>query len=270
MELVEGMLQKLIVVDTSLKLTNTGQEDVKFSLERSLKSLSEQLSKDRYQDNLQQIFLVLSTLPKQMEMFLYKLQNELCTTFTKEIQARNGLQREDPPRPKKSINHCTSAKGLYSLKKIQGYRESCYSTEKDRASKEVCKDLVFLYPAWLRALTDSAFPALPRKVSVHAKIVPKMETGGWKSVKVEQRSFTRAASLREQKRNKVSSDQQEKQSRVIIDSDEEIEGGFSCLIDVKETGIRNPILDVSKEETARILRKARRQKRKYCNPIIIN
>jgi len=43
---------------------------------------------------------------------------------------------------------------------------------------------------------------------VHAKIVPKMETGGWKSVKVEQRSFTRAASLREQKRNKVSSDQQ--------------------------------------------------------------
>jgi hypothetical protein len=29
---------------------------------------------------------------------------------------------------------------------------------------------------------------------------------------------------------------QEKQSRVIIDSDEEIEGGFSCLIDVKETG----------------------------------
>ena len=43
---------------------------------------------------------------------------------------------------------------------------------------------------------------------MHAKIVPKMETGGWKSVKVEQRSFTRAASLREQKRNKVSSDQQ--------------------------------------------------------------
>ena len=36
------------------------------------------------------------------------------------IHLGNGLQREDPPRPKKSINHCTSAKGLYSLKKIQG------------------------------------------------------------------------------------------------------------------------------------------------------
>jgi hypothetical protein len=35
---------------------------------------------------------------------------------------------------------------------------------------------------------------------------------------------------------------QEEQSRVIIDSDEEIDGGFSCLLDVKETGIsRNKI-----------------------------
>lgn len=51
-------------------------------------------------------------------------------------------------------------------------------------------------------------PALPPKVSVQAKTVPKVETGGWKSVKVEQRSFTRAASLREQRRNGVSSEQQ--------------------------------------------------------------
>lgn len=35
---------------------------------------------------------------------------------------------------------------------------------------------------------------------------------------------------------KLCSTLQEKQSRVIVDSDEEIEGGFSCLIDVKETG----------------------------------
>ncbi|XP_011023327.1 PREDICTED: protein PAIR1-like isoform X1 [Populus euphratica] len=236
---MEGMLQKLIVLDTSLKLTNTGQEDVKFSLEGSLKSLSEQLSKDIYRDNLQQIFLVLSTLPKQIEIFLYKLQNELCTTFTKEIQAmacsvKTPLDQKSPSitvvLPKVTGNHVAPPRRTEPVKN----------------------------------------PALPPKVSVHAKIVPKMETGGWKSVKVEQRSFTQTASLREQKRNKVYSDQQEKQSRVIIDSDEEIEGGFSCLIDVKETGIRNPILDVSKEETARILRKARRQKRKYCNPIIIN
>ncbi|KAJ6686251.1 RECOMBINATION INITIATION DEFECTS 3-RELATED [Salix purpurea] len=226
---MEGMLKKLIVLDTSLKLMNTRQEDVKFSLEGSLKSISEQQSKDRYQDKLQQIFLVLSTFPKQMEMFVYKLQNELCTSFTKEIQAmacsmKTPLDQKSPSitvvLPKVTKSHVTPPRRTEPVKN----------------------------------------PALP----------PKVETGGWKSVKLEQRSFTRAASLREQRRSGVSSDQQEKQSRVIVDSDEEIEGGFSCLIDVKETGIRNPITDVSKEETARILRKARRQKRKYCNPIIIN
>ena len=70
------------------------QEDVKFSLEGSLKSISEQQSKDRYQDKLQQIILVLSTLPKQMEMFVYKLEKELCTSFTKEIQACIVLQKQ--------------------------------------------------------------------------------------------------------------------------------------------------------------------------------
>ncbi|KAF9687828.1 hypothetical protein SADUNF_Sadunf02G0133700 [Salix dunnii] len=170
---MEGMLKKLIVLDTSLKLMNMRQEGVKFSLEGSLKSISEQQSKDRYQDKLQQIFLVLSTLPKQMEMFLYKLQNELCTSFTKEIQA-------------------------------------CIAM--------ACS---------MKTPVDQKSPSI-------TAVLPK-----------------------------------EKQSRLIVDSDEEIEGGFSCLIDVKETGIRNPIVDVSKEETARILRKARRQKRKYCNPIII-
>ncbi|KAG6749515.1 hypothetical protein POTOM_046567 [Populus tomentosa] len=113
-------------------------------------------------------------------------------------------------------------------------------------------------------------PTLLPKVAGQAETVPKVEMGGWKSVKVKQHTFTQAASLREQKRTRVSSDQQEEQSRVIIDSDEEIDGGFSCLLDVKETGIRNPIIGETKEDTARILRKARRQKRKYCNPIIIN
>ncbi|KAJ6675353.1 RECOMBINATION INITIATION DEFECTS 3-RELATED [Salix viminalis] len=236
---MEGMRQKLIVLDTSLQLMNKGQEDVKFSLEGSLKSVSEQLSKDRYQDKLQQIFSALSTLPKQTETFLYKLQKELCTTFTKEIQEmacglKTPLNQKCPSitilSPKVTSHHVTPERKPEPVKN----------------------------------------PALLPKVAGQAKTVPMVEIGGWKSVKVKQRTFTQAAPPREQKRIKVSSDQQEEQSRVIIDSDEEIDGVFSCFLDVKETGIRNPIIGESKEDTARILRKARRQKRKYCNPIIIN
>ncbi|KAB5527100.1 hypothetical protein DKX38_020947 [Salix brachista] len=253
---MEGMRQKLIVLDTSLQLMNKGQEDVKFSLEGSLKSVSEQLSKDRYQDKLQQIFSALSTLPKQTETFLCKLQKELCTTFTKEIQACCFLL----PCLIKIILKCPEM--ACSLK---------------TPLNQKCPSITVLSPKVTshhvtpeRKPEPVKNPAMLSKVAGQAKTVPMVEMGGWKSVKVKQRTFTQAASPREQKRNKVSSDQQEEQSRVIIDSDEEIDGVFSCFLDVKETGIRNPIIGESKEDTARILRKARRQKRKYCNPIIIN
>lgn len=54
---------------------------------------------------------------------------------------------------------------------------------------------------------DSSRTLLP-KVAGQAETVPKVEMGGWKSVKVKQHTFTQAASLREQKRTRVSSDQQ--------------------------------------------------------------
>jgi hypothetical protein len=37
------------------------------------------------------------------------------------IHLGNGLQREDPPRPKKSINHCSSAKGALLFEEDSGY-----------------------------------------------------------------------------------------------------------------------------------------------------
>ncbi|ESR58269.1 hypothetical protein CICLE_v10024524mg [Citrus x clementina] len=61
-----------------------------------------------------------------------------------------------------------------------------------------------------------------------------------------------------------------KECIITIDSDEDINGGFSCLINEKETGNKNKLIHDEKEATERILRKARRRKRKYDNAIIIN
>ncbi|KAK7837174.1 hypothetical protein CFP56_021653 [Quercus suber] len=102
-----------------------------------------------------------------------------------------------------------------------------------------------------------------------ATIVPKVETGGWKSVKVDKAISTNRASNKVQKQNRVSPLEQEKICRVIIESDEEIDRDFSCLLE-EETGIGKFFNKEVKEETDRILRKARRRKRKCCNPIIIN
>ncbi|EYU32125.1 hypothetical protein MIMGU_mgv1a025416mg [Erythranthe guttata] len=58
--------------------------------------------------------------------------------------------------------------------------------------------------------------------------------------------------------------------RVLIESDDETDAGFSCLLKEKGTEINEYSKEQAEEETARILRKARRRKRKLCNTIIIN
>ncbi|KAF2315303.1 hypothetical protein GH714_038768 [Hevea brasiliensis] len=85
-------------------------------------------------------------------------------------------------------------------------------------------------------------PAMPPKPCGQATLCPKIEMGAWNTVRPEQATFTQMASHMEQKSKRVSSFQksivQEKQC-VIIESDEEIDGVFSCLIDDKKTAAGN-------------------------------
>ena len=69
-----------------------GQEEIKASIDGSLKSLSDQMSKVTCQEKLQEILLAISTLPKLIEASVQKLQNELHNTYTKEMQARTVSQ----------------------------------------------------------------------------------------------------------------------------------------------------------------------------------
>ncbi|XVF29952.1 hypothetical protein REPUB_Repub16aG0015500 [Reevesia pubescens] len=84
---MEWIRLKLIAEDTTLHLMNMGHDDIKASLDAGMKAILDQLNKDIYQDKLQQIFLVLSALPKQIKASLLKLQYELCNAFTNEIKA---------------------------------------------------------------------------------------------------------------------------------------------------------------------------------------
>ncbi|XP_012083385.1 putative recombination initiation defects 3 isoform X2 [Jatropha curcas] len=234
---MEGIRQKLVALDASLQLMITGQEDIKSSLDGNLKSISERLRKDICQDKLKQIFLVLSVLPNQMEASLLKLQQEICMTFTKEMQA-SACKLKTPNQNSPSITVLSP--------KVTG----CYGTSQRK-------------PHLLRN------PAIPPKTSGQTTVCPKIEMGAWNTVRPEKTKFTQKASCKEQKCKEASSVQKERRCSVIIEtSDEEIDGGFSCLIDVKETG--NYVIDEATEESERILRKARRRKRKHCNTIIIN
>ncbi|XP_022770441.1 protein PAIR1-like isoform X2 [Durio zibethinus] len=235
---MEGIQQKLIAEDTSLQLMNKGQEVIKASLDGSMKEISDQLNKDIYRDKLQQIFLVLSALPEQMEVSLIKLQNELCNTFTNEIKAIacnvKTLSKKDPV-------------ATAILPKSTG----CCATPQTK-SQAVKKQ------------------AVPPKAYEQPSLAPNVEKGGWKSVKMKQSTINERASCKENKRKGVSSVEQETY-RILIESDEEFDGVFSCLLDDKERDdTTNILIEEANEETERILRKARRRKRKYNNPIIIN
>ncbi|XP_041029025.1 putative recombination initiation defects 3 isoform X2 [Juglans microcarpa x Juglans regia] len=228
----ESIRQKLILHDSLLQLMKEGQEDVKASLAGGFRMISDQLSKETYQDKLQKICLQVSAFAQQMEASMLKLQDKLSNILTKEMQSIACRLKT------------TDSKDLTSSILLPEDTAHC-ATPQRRAQPP--KNL-----------------AVPPKLCVQANVIPKMESEGWKSVKADAKD---GASNKVQKQNVVSL-KQEKGCRINIESDEEIDGGFSWLLEEKETG--KCLIEEAKEETERILKKARRQKRKYRNPIIIN
>lgn len=72
----------------SLVLNQTkGQEEIKAIIERSLKSLAEQMSHVSKKEKLQDVYLAVSALPQLIEASLQNVQNDL-RNITKEMQAR--------------------------------------------------------------------------------------------------------------------------------------------------------------------------------------
>ncbi|KAK2650290.1 hypothetical protein Ddye_017779 [Dipteronia dyeriana] len=233
---MEKMRQKLGAYDISMQLMNKRQEDIKTSIDGGLKSLSDQLRKDIYQDQFKKILLMLSTLPEQIEASLMKLQIELCNIFAKEMQAMTSSL--------KSPNH-----------------NGQVATIKKRAGRCATQ---------LKRPRTIKSPNVPPKICRKSTEVPKVELGGWNSVKKEQATIKKRIPAIERKKRGVSSVGQARECRISIDSDEDIERGFSCLINQKETDNEIKLIKDVKEETEQILRRARRQRKKYSNPIIID
>lgn len=69
-----------------------GQEEIKASINGSLKSLSEQMSQVTNKEKLHEVYLMVSAMPKLIEASLRSVQNDNHNT-TKEMQARKIWQR---------------------------------------------------------------------------------------------------------------------------------------------------------------------------------
>ncbi|XP_024027690.1 protein PAIR1 [Morus notabilis] len=264
-----GIRQKLVVQENSLQLMSKEQEDMKASLDGGFKSIFEQVNKHTYQDKFQEILSVLSALPEKLEASPEKLEasiqksrTELHNSFTKDIQASACSLRI--PKRKDQVPSILPPKV-----------NSSYSAPEEKPQPITEYVISGSFPSVFQEIknpfTDFS-SAVPPKVCVQATVVPKIETGGWKSVKSGKSASTHKASNKVPNQKGVSSIQKEigRECRVIIESDEEIDGVFSCLLKENKPDLGNYLIDEVEEETKRILRKARRRKRQCCNTIIIN
>ncbi|KAJ1429593.1 hypothetical protein SESBI_08378 [Sesbania bispinosa] len=166
---MECIRQKLIAQDNSLQLMTKGQEEIKASIDGSLKSLSEQLSQVTNKEMLEEVHLAVSALPHLIEASMQSVQNDLSNT-TKEMQEISCRL--------KVLNQTDLAQPIPSSKSI---------------SKQT------ITPKMRQP------PANEAKMSTHT-VAPKVETGGWIPVKKERTAFSDRISEKVQKQKEPLTD----------------------------------------------------------------
>lgn len=233
----EGICKKLAAQDTSLQLMLKGEEDIKASLDGSLKCIPDQWKKDLHQYRLQEAVSVLLSLPGHIEAQLLKIRSETCGYITKELEA---------------ILSSIKLLNQKTISPTPPLQRRSYQNESQKVQIPVTKN-PFRSPYSSKRRT----PTPKVKVEDEGFINPK-------------KSFlTKKQGSIKNKQDEVTIIEQDREWGVIDESDGEIDCGFSCLLEKKETGTGSDPFDDVKGETERILRKARRRKRKHCNPIIL-
>ncbi|KAM3218585.1 putative recombination initiation defects 3 isoform X1 [Capsicum annuum] len=260
---MESLRPKIVSHDELLQLMNKGMEDLKASLEGTIKSMFEELRENTYQEDIRDLLSLVRAIPNKLEMCILRLQTDLSKTLAKEIQIiathpdchgqKHDSAPVDPP-------------------KIIALRPDCHGQKHETAPVDPPKGINDCNP--------------PREVKFLNKdqkttMLPKIEMGGWTTVKNNQTCMKQAIPDRSRKQNETFQQkipirshkqkeafQQGRECRITIESDEDIGAAFSCLLEENGKGICP--LDDAKEESARILRKARRRKRKHFNTIIID
>ncbi|KAL1828589.1 hypothetical protein ACET3Z_007001 [Daucus carota] len=244
---MESIRQKLNASDNTLQLMNKGQDDVKVNLDRAVNTICDQLGQYGYQESSHDMISLLTALPEKIELCTQKLKNDICKSFSKEMQGMACSQQ---------ILHQKLISAVH-LSKDMDYRV----TPPERPSNKKLPES--------KTVLSSSVQASQVKVQKDSAAV-KIEMGTWKSVKSKQATFTDRNSVKAQKQRGTSPTEVERVSRINIESDEEMSRDFFYFLEDKETGTGNFSMQDAREESERILRKARRRKRKHSNTIIIN
>ncbi|XP_073001141.1 protein PAIR1 isoform X1 [Typha latifolia] len=232
----EGIRQKVLVLDNSMQKMIKAEDDIKSFLDGSLKSIPDQLIKISNSDKLDEISLALSALPHQIETCFLKLQHENFRVITKEMEA--------------ILNSIKSFSNKSTVPiQLPGSRTCTDTNHLSNSQIPVTKVLAAHLTGYSRSVP-----------------VPKVEEGKAKAL---QPKLTGPNHIMALKREDISISKKDQDFRVIIDSDDESDGGASCLIVKKKKAEKESCwMKEATEDTLRILRQARKRRRRKMNSVI--
>ncbi|XP_010904555.2 putative recombination initiation defects 3 isoform X1 [Elaeis guineensis] len=232
---MEGIRQKIFLLDNSVQQMLKREDDIKPFLDESLKSIAEKVVKTSNSDKLNEIASAFSALPEKIEACLLKLQ-EVCRVFTNEMEVTVSGRK---PSNNKCADSIQSTVKMIKMDPKQSLKSHIPVVE---------------------------LPDVP--LLGHKKRIPVSRVEEGKSRALEP-NLTDSKHHMACKQEAIPQRMQEKDFRVVIDSDEDNDGVGSYFLVKKETGKESYLMDEAREETMRILRKARKRRRRLMNPIIV-
>lgn len=228
----ESLWKKLVAHNEAVQLMSSGQENIKASFEGLSKSMSEELRRNLPQEHLKEISTVVSTLPEKIETCIVKLRDDLKKSLMEEIQA---------------VAHSMKAPS-------QKFAVAA-------SQPEVINNPI--------ALLDLQYLNAEKHGNEQTPSLPKIEMGSWNSAR-DKPANRNGINSKQRLNGDLSYVQQETQHKVTVGLEEDSDEGFSCLLNDQGSGSVKYTMDDSKEDIKRMLRKARRRKRKHCNTVIID
>ncbi|CAD5163896.1 protein PAIR1-like [Musa acuminata AAA Group] len=230
---VEGIRQKVSLLENSMQQMVKWEDDIKAFIGGSLTSISDQLIKISSSGKVNEIASAVATLQEQMFSRLARLECEVCRFFSEKEVRESGI---------KSSNNQHSVK-------FQSPMSGNYMDIKESLEGNIEEKKVSAAPLMSNKQRSPPFKKEGKLESFKSKLTEPKHTVKHKHI--------------------IPHTKQEEFVRVIVDLDEESDGGISCLIVNKGTGKKSSFMEEVQEDTLRILRKARMKKRRQMNSITV-
>ncbi|KAJ3681909.1 hypothetical protein LUZ60_014482 [Juncus effusus] len=233
----DGIRQKMVQSENSLEQVLKGQENIKAVIEESLKGVSDILAKNSNPTKLNEISSVLSVLSDKIQVNFAKLHSEIIRLFSKETQIivnnmKSFSSREPVP------NQTTASRPANDIKPL------------GKAPVPMIKQLA----------------SNPMGNNTRLPVLNK----GEEKLKFLQSKLTGNSCTNLPPQKEPIPVRKTKNNIICLDSDEESDGSSSCLIMKKETVEKESCwMKEANEDTLRILRKARKRKRKQMSSLVI-